>query len=61
MAEREREKRKEKPEKEPDSEEDSEVDDVPHHQKQPFQQAKDIMDAVDPTAPNMIAFNNGKT
>jgi len=61
MAERQREKRKEKPEKTPDSEEDSEAEDAPHHQMQPFQLAKDIMDVVDPTAPNMIAFHDGKT
>ena len=61
MAEREREKRKEKPGKEPVSEQDSEEDDATHHQKKAFQKAKDIMDAVDATAPNMVAFNDGKT
>jgi len=62
MAEKEREKRKEKPAQPPqDSEEESEAEDASHHQKEAFQQAKDIMDDLDPTVPNMVAYNDGKT
>ena len=62
MAEKEREKRKEKPaQSPPDSEEESDADDASRQHKEAFQLAKDIMDDLDPTVPNMIAFNDGKT
>jgi hypothetical protein len=62
MAENEREKRKEKTAlPPPDSEEESDAEDASCQHKEALQLAKDIMDELDFTVPNMIAFNDGKT